>query len=361
VMLETIREYALERLAAADEVADLRRRHAEYWVGVAERAAEAPPGAAETAETRRLGRDHDNLRAGLDWAVRSGEAARGLRLAAGLRDYWRLGSRVREGVGWLTALLALPRAADRTPLRARAVLDAANLHGWIDDPETFVRLSEEALGLSRELDDPSRVAEALAVLGWAHVQTGRLATARDMLTEARDLHLDLGNRRAAADCMNGLGILSLLEGRLDDAREYGERALAMFQDLREPYWVGLTQFLVANVDRAVGAYAAAEQRGRAGLTAFRQIDNTMGLAWGLYGSADLALLRGDPERALRLAGASETLRDGSELPTLVMATMGDVRQRAREDVEEARADELYQEGLRMTLDEAVAYALREDA
>jgi tetratricopeptide (TPR) repeat protein len=281
-------------------------------------------------------------------------------LGAALDDYWPLSSQVREGVRWLTELLALPQAAERTLLRARALTAAGGLHAWISDPEAFLRFAEEALAISRELDHPRGVAETLASLGWAQLQIGNLELARDNLTEARKLHIGLGNRRQVADCTNGLGILALLEGRPDRARECHENALAMFQDLHEPYWVGLTEVMVAGVNRAQRNGEATGRRYRAALSAFRQIDNAMGTAWALYGLAELALHRGQPERALRLIAASDALRAGVEMPALATVFLGDVGARARARLDEATAERLYQEGSALGLEEAVAYALKQD-
>ena len=106
-MLETIREYGLDQLSASGEEAGLRRRHAEHWAEVAERAAESPTGPEQAEWIRQLDRDLDNLRAALDWTVHAQEVDLGLRLAAALDDYWRLASHVREGVPRLTELLAV--------------------------------------------------------------------------------------------------------------------------------------------------------------------------------------------------------------------------------------------------------------
>ena len=113
-MLETIREYGLERLAASGEEPAIRRRLTEHWIAVAEATTRPASDDAAAATIGDLGHDHDNFRAALGWATESGEAEEGLRLAAALRDYWRLGSHFREGVRWLDDLLALPAASERT-------------------------------------------------------------------------------------------------------------------------------------------------------------------------------------------------------------------------------------------------------
>jgi predicted ATPase/class 3 adenylate cyclase len=360
-MLETIREYGLERLADSGEESAIRLRYEKHWVPVAERASEALLGPEQATWTRRLERDHDNFRSALRWAQQSGEAELGLRLGIALRDYWRLGGHVREGVRWLGDLLELPAVAGRTLVRARALTAVANLHAWIADPEAHLRFAEEALAIYRELGESREIAAAVADLGWAQLQVGRLDLARTNLEEARELNTRLGNRRPVADSVNGLGMLALLEDRLADARVLFEDALKTFDDLRDTYWVALTQLMVSQVDRKEGKFEAAENRIRAALSGFRQLDSEMGTAWALYSFGDVALHRGEHDRALRLVGASDALLEQvGEMPPLATATMGDVGAAARSLLDEGTAESLYQDGLAMELEDAVTYALKEE-
>ncbi|MDP8928589.1 MAG: AAA family ATPase [Actinomycetota bacterium] len=359
-MLETIREYGLERLSEWDEESAFRRRHAEHWIEVVEQAAEGLAGPDQAAWTRRLEHDHDNFRSALSWALQSGEAELGLRLAATLRDFWRLGSHVREGVRWLRELLALPAAAGRTLLRARALTVAGELHGWIGDPEAYLRYAEEAVAIYRDLGDSRVRPEALAALGWAQLQVGRLEAARASLREAKELYIGQGDRQEVGESNMALGILAFLEGRANQARPLYEDALETFKDLRNTYFVALVEGMLGQVDGTEGKFEAAAQRYRTSLSTYRQIDNLMGTAWVLYSFAHLALLRGQHERALRLVGASDALLEGvGELPALVSATMGDVGAAARSFLDEATAKRVYQEGLAMELEDAVAYAVQQ--
>ncbi|MBA2769829.1 MAG: hypothetical protein H0U35_12025 [Sporichthyaceae bacterium] len=361
-MLETVREFAVERLSQSQDEPGTRRRHAERWIALAEQASGGLVGPDQAEWTRRLEADHDNFRSALGWALLSGEADLGLRLAAALGDFWRLGGHVREGLRTVSDLLALPAAAGRTLPRARALTAAANLHAWIDDPEANLRFAEEALAIYRESGDADQIAQAIATLGWAQLQTGRLDHAKVMLTEARDLNTSLGNRRASADCSNGLGVAAVLEDRPEEALTLFEDALATYEGLGDTYWVALTQLMASGADRGAGALDAAEQRVRSALSAFREIDSGMGTAWALYSLGDVDLLRGRHERALRLVGASDKLlAEVGDLPALAKASMGDVGAAARSFLDEAAAEQAYQEGLGMSLEDAVAYVLHREA
>lgn len=125
----------------------------------------------------RLECDHDNVRSALTWALQSGEAEQGLRLATALRSFWRLVSHVREGLRWLSELLSHPAAAARTPLRARALTTAADLVSWKGGTEEHLRLAEEAVSIYRDVGDPDGLADALEEFGAAQMSIGRFEPA----------------------------------------------------------------------------------------------------------------------------------------------------------------------------------------
>lgn len=357
-MLETIREFALERLSISGEESAMRRRHAAHWINVAERASEALAGPEQAEWAQRLEQDHDNFRAALSWTSRSGEAQLGLRLAALLEPFWRLGSHVREGLRWLDELLMMPEAAEQTLLRARALTAAADLHAWIDDPGANLLLAGEALAIFRSVGEPAEIANSLGKLGWAHLQAGDLDSAKVSLAEAKVLNARLGNREQAANCSNGLAIVAQFEGQNEEARRLFEEALEVMKEVENTYWVGLIYLMISQADKAEGRFDAADDRILAGLTIFRELDNVMGMAWALYSLGDVALQRGEPERALRLIGACDAHLQGGEMPALAKATMGDVGAAARGRLDPVTAEGAYAEGLAMALEDAEKYAFQ---
>jgi predicted ATPase/class 3 adenylate cyclase len=361
-MLETIREYGLERLSEGGDESAIRRRHAEHWIDVGEQVSEALFGPAQQATTRRLGYELDNFRSALSWVLDAGDAELGLRLGAALRDFWRLGGHLREGVRWLADVLALPGASGTTVLRARALTAAADLSSWIGEADAYLRFAEEAVSTYRDLADRQGTADALAELGVAQMFVGRLDAARATLREARELSVGLGNRQKAGVCAHGLGVVALLESRPQEARELFEDALAVFEDLGDPYWGAFTERMLGQVGRIEGHFEAAEARYRTSLLASRQNDQLLVAASVLYAYGDLALAFGQHERAIRLAGASDALRDRlGELRSFDADLFGDIRAAARSFIDEAAAERLYQDGRAMELDEAVAYALQQPA
>ncbi|HEX2029455.1 MAG TPA: NB-ARC domain-containing protein [Nitriliruptorales bacterium] len=358
-MLETIREYGLERLAESGEEPAVRRRHAEHATRVAQQASEALSGPDQAKLTHSLERDLDNFRSALNWALQTDEAEQGLQLAATLRNFWRLGGHVREGMRWLRELIALPGATEPTPLRARALTTAADLISWVGETEAYLRFAEEAVSIYRDLGDSRGLADALEELGVAQMSVGRLEVARASLEEAKERNVHLGNRQKVGECNMTLGLLALLEGRPGQARPHFEDAWKIFTDLGDAWWIAFAQFSLGVVDRKEGDHPAAEKRFHASLLAFRNLDNLMGIRWALKAFADLALFRGQHERALRLVGASDALRERVGESVLEKAIRGDVGQTARSYLEEATGEGLYQEGQAMEFDDAVAYALQQ--
>ena len=361
-MLETIREYGLERLAASGEEPAIRRRLTEHWIAVAEATTRPASDDAAAATIGDLGHDHDNFRAALGWATEFGEAEEGLRLAAALRDYWRLGSHFREGVRWLDDLLALPAASERTSLRARALTAAADLSSWMGEAEGYLRRAEEAVSIYRETGDAAGFADALSELGVAQMTAGKFDAARATLVEARDRNLAVEDRQKAGECTVALGFVAALSGRPDEARGHLEDALATFTRLGEPFWSAFAERWIGWLDQQDGEEASAERRYRSSLAIARTHDIALVVAMDLYAFADLALARGEYERSLRLVGASQTLRDRiGDAPSLEMAAVGDVRAKARVAVDAGMGDDAYEEGRAMDPDDAVAYALGDPA
>lgn len=357
-MLETIREYGLERLSQDGDESAIRRRHEEHWIDVAEQVSAVLFGPEQQAATRQLGDDLDNFRSALSWVLDSGEAELGLRLGAALRAFWRLGGHLREGERWLKEVLSLPGAAGTTLLRARALTAAADLSSRIGEANAYLRFAEEAVSTYRDLADPPGIADALAELGVAQMYVGQLDAARATLSEARELNIGLRNRQKAGECAHALGFVALLESQPQQARGFFEEALATFED--DPYWTAFTERMVGQVDRIEGNFEGAETRYRTSLSASRQNDQLLVTASVLYAYADLALARGEHQRAIRLAGASDALRNRlGDLRSFDADFLGDIRAGARFFIDEATAGRLYEDGQAMELDEAIAYALQQ--
>jgi tetratricopeptide (TPR) repeat protein len=233
------------------------------------------------------------------------------------------------------------------------------LYGWITDPERMAAVADEALAIYRDLGDEHGLADATEMVGWAHLQLGHLQAAKAALSEAVDRYAALGMPQKAAAAIPGLGIIAQFEGDLVAARRLFQSANQDLWNHNDLFMAAMAEIMIGGVDLLEGNLDAAERRYDAGLSTYLAIDNEMGASWVLYSFADLALRRGQPEDALRLVGASDHLRGGTELPTLVTATLGDIGERARQQFhDDAAAAEAYRVGHKMSVEDAVAYVRR---
>ena len=356
-MLETIREFAVERLAESGEGDEVHRRHAEHLIALAERATPELRGRDQAEWTRRVDREIDNIRAALGWALESGQPAIGLRLAAALREFWRLSGHFGEGRRWLDRLLTMPGADARSSERARALVAAADLSGWLGDLEHYMPFAAEALEIFRELGDRAGMADALEEVGAAAMLTGDLARARPAWEEARDINVEIGNPHKAAESFMGVGMVDILLAEPERAARSLEEAVRRFEELGDGFFAAFTGRFLGVAYHRGGHLDAARERYARSLRVFHELGTLVEMAMVLDSFGELALDQGDPERALRLVGTADALRERSESVGPYDVWVVDVGQRARALLEATAADHRYTEGQAMGTDEAIAYAL----
>jgi predicted ATPase/DNA-binding transcriptional LysR family regulator len=221
-MLELVRELAEEELAAAGEADDLRRRHAEHFLALAQEARPFARGPEEAAWLERLALELDNLRAALRWAV-GADPGLGLTLAEALEPLWVRGLRRREGLRWLSLLLDAPHRAP-AGVHAGALATAGRLVSELGDPAGAEPFHEQALALARDAGDDRRAAWALHGLGDVAYGRGDLVRARELFEESLALFLALGDLGPAGGRLSYLAGVAMDAGDLDGARVYWERA-----------------------------------------------------------------------------------------------------------------------------------------
>ncbi len=357
-MLETIREYAAERLEESGEAEKLRRRHAEHFLTLAE---EAQPRTREFANEKewldRLERDHDNLRAALDQLKTSGESQQVLRLAGALRGFW--GMRGFVGEGWRRLEGAL-RADERpTLVRARALNGAADLGGLGRADDEAVRFwAEQALALHRDLGDDWGAGESLFFLAHAAADQEQFSSARNLAEESRRLFDRAGDERYATAAIwmlgwayEGLGDTDRCRGLYEDAlrraRAAGDstmQSLVLYQLSGLAVRQGQARDIVPILKEAYRLDRETGDRWRLALTACR-------LAWVLASlgraSAAARLLSSGKAWLDEMGGATSFRAvEDEEILTLV-----------REQLDDAAFTEAWEEGRKLTADHAVALAL----
>jgi predicted ATPase/class 3 adenylate cyclase/uncharacterized protein HemY len=303
-MLETIREYGQEQLAEQGEAAAMARRHAYYYLRLAEEA-EAHLGTAEQAAwLDRLDGEHDNLRAALEWSLTAGaDAAVGLRLACALWRFWWVRGYLSEGQRWLDA--ALTAAPDGpAAVRAKALHGAGNLALPRGDYAGAARLYEQALALRRELDDKPGIAMLLNNLGFLAQDQGDRPRALVLHEEALALRRQLGDQRGIAFSLYNLADMAKDPGDYARATALLEECLALRRGLGDAVDVAAALQSLGDVARAQGDYARARALLEESLALQREIGDRMGSAASLNALGEVARDEGDAVRAQDLLGES---------------------------------------------------------
>ena len=235
-LLETVRQYAAERLAGAGEAeaGAVRGRHAAFYLALAEAAAPGLLGPEQPAWLDRLAGEHDNLRAALAWGLARAPGT-ALRLAGVLWPFWRMRQHYAEGSDWLARALAAAPEAGRTADWARAALGAGTLARDRGEVVTARGHLQASLACSRALGDPGLVAWALRDLGTLHVQRGEFGLAEARAEESLAIARIAGDRRGAAVCPDDPGPPAALRGDAGQARALGAQSLAAAREAGDPW------------------------------------------------------------------------------------------------------------------------------
>jgi predicted ATPase/DNA-binding SARP family transcriptional activator len=360
-LLETIRQYAAERLQESGEAPALRQRHRDWYLALAEQSDAGLRGPEQGDWLNRLTSEHDNFRAVLRGALEWGEIEVGVRLAGALWRFWYMRGHVREGRERLEQLIA--RAEDAahggrpvTPeTLARALNGAGTFADKMGEPRRAIELHErslamrrilgdrgaiaatlndlanvlssageyaramtyyeEGLTLNRELGDEWGVALVLGNLGNCISEQGQYERAAAMFEEAHTLASRMGGAREIAYALNNLGDVSFRLGRLDAARDYFERGLALFREQADPLCIALSLLGLAHIARATGDASQATHLYAESLVLCGPSDNMRDAISNLEGIAGVLLDLGRYESATVLFAAASITRERLTLPS----------------------------------------------
>jgi predicted ATPase/class 3 adenylate cyclase len=305
LMLETIREYGLETLESLGEGDASRKAHADYFVHLAEEAEPALKGPLLVDWLERLEREHDNLRAALQWALESGRSEVALRLGIALERFWVVRGQRNEGLAFLQRALAGSAGVAAT-IRAKALLAAGRLAFNQSNYDQGERLAQEGLALFRELGDRRGIALSLNRLGVAAWRRGDFRSARVLLEEDLTLFRELGDRDRVAWSLFMHGLLDNKQGEYARASSRFEESLALFRELGNKRGIAasLTQLagtLFVSQGNQDLIYPLLEQ----GLSLDREVGDKEGMAVASLLLAWVALKQG--ERATARSRAEESL------------------------------------------------------
>ena len=352
-MLQTIREYAAERLDEDPLGEEVRARHGAYFFDLAE-ASERDVVGEDPAGLDRLDLEHDNIQAAFRWALEGGDVDRALRAAAAIWRFWLLRSHLEVGRTWLERLLAMGEGRPET--RARGLRAAGSVAYWQNDLEATQSYYGEALEMFREIGDRRGVAQVLYDRAFLpYVRRAGYPESIPQLEEAVELFEEVGDREAADKARDDIPYFRALAGEPEGALPLVEEALTRARERRDTF--GLMDHLarVAEVNRMVGRVDRARTALIEALDIVDRHDiEDAGTAF-LHLLSSLEVSSGRAEAGMRLYGAAQAIAEsagGGPLPPLDEDPVA----AARKMIGEEATDRALAEGRAMTSGQAVAYA-----
>jgi predicted ATPase len=353
LMLETVREFALEQLEGLEERESLRRRHAEHFLAVAESTNQSVERFAMGPRFDIAYAELENFRAAIAWTVSAREATLGLELATALENLW-VSNDPREGIRWFGVLFEI---ADDAPSQTRG--SALRAYGGANDISgrqvEARRFYEEGLAVFEELDDDIGRARMLHRLALNAMRRGELDLATELAEQALELHRKVGNPFGQAEAIAAVGAVARDRREWQRAFELIEESASIVRELGIVWWEQGMLAELAAIDLAEGRIAEGERHAREGLTIAAEIRDWGGRVFGVGLLARVAAEHSEHERAGRLWGAIENeqagapnggwIRHRDEQAVCVLASVTPEFERGRTT------------GRQWSLDEAVEYAL----
>ncbi|HEV2006293.1 MAG TPA: LuxR C-terminal-related transcriptional regulator [Candidatus Limnocylindrales bacterium] len=364
-MLETIRDFALTRLAAGHEKEVIERRHAEAYVGIAEGAAQALLGDLQRTWLDRLELEVGNLRSALRWTIESGASPSASRLAAALWRFWQLRGHLSEGRGWLDRIIALSPPGDKTLERAMVLDAVAGVAYWQGDLAGAEVFYKEGLELRRALGEPAGIATALYNLSFVYfLPKTDLSQARLLLEESLAMCRDLSDR---AGIGRAYWALSQVIYAGDDGSDptdlgravwYNEQSQVIFREFDDRFSLGWALHWRGLMAISLGDLEVAHLQFEEGLRLFAGAGDVSAVTILLDDFSALAVAEGNLERAASLSGAAATLqrKSGADLASFLAGLYSRPRPEAAQ-LENPAIAKAWSEGSALSAEEAVTLAL----
>jgi tetratricopeptide (TPR) repeat protein len=359
-LLETIREYGLDRLTGSGERDDAHNRLAQYYLELAERAKAELTGDKQLVWLNRIHAELDNLRLASRWFAECGSTEDALRLATAVwRALWLRGY-LSEGRQWLTSALVAPNASSAR-LRIEALKATAFLASWQGDRAEQSALAQEALALARLSGDEVDRAGALLSAGQAATSLSDFATAEQLLLESLELSRELTETRAVCMALGSLGTLYRTTGQPGRAREIWHESLPLIRAVGDRYGTAIILFGLAFVAIEEGQHDDSLPILAEALELARELNYREGFAYFLEGAAAVAAARGDPHRAATFLGRMRALH--AELGFTPNADDERLNAQTAETALAALGEPAFKSALEvgedMILDQALAYVVED--
>jgi predicted ATPase len=409
-LLETIRQYARDKLLEANEAERLRNLHLDYFGNLAERESPKIEGREIIETLRRLEAEHDNFRAALEWGLENNVEAT-LRLVGALAYTWFLRGHALEGLRWanevLTRAEALPTlqgeaARQQMVIRAKALQALSFLAYSQGDNPAARKAGEACITLARQLDDRRMLAIALGFAGAAKLFLGDPAGASASIEESVALARESGDKFALGAALNiraqytsvierdfkaarayedegialmnevgshwgasiaffSSGMAAKLRGDYAAARAQFSKCLPLFQEMEDEHRVNMVRSELAHLERYEGHYQQAEETYRKTIRVWQKLGHRAAIAHQFESFAFIAKVHEQAERAARLFGAAEALREKISIPMSPPEQIEYNREVAdlRAGMDEKAFTSLWGEGRALAMEAAIEYALKE--
>ena len=355
VMLETIREYALEMLSANGEEQMARYAHTAYYLSLAEESERELGGPNQAIWLERLEREHDNLRAAMEWSLKRGENAAeaerhmelALRLGGALRRFWQMHGHLSEGQIFLERALSASKGIEvSTRARAKALIAAGTLASTQNDFDRTETYCRQSLALFRELGDQQGIALSLYLLSVVPLMKGDSVAARSLTQEALALFREMGDRERIAWSLSTLGFMDAQVGKYDSARSHYEESLAVHRELGDKRGIALTLLRLAQLlFVSQGDQEALRSLLDEGLALFTELGEKEGIANCYFLSGELALSQGESAAARLQIETSITLYREIGQRRALAESFAILARVVRAQGEKAAARSIYEESL----------------
>lgn len=297
-MLDTIREYAFEKLHAPNETDSLRTRHLDFFVSFAERAEPELKRVQQLEWLERLDTEIDNFRTALAWSLSEGRVAQGLRLAGALLRFWDARGYWSEGLEWVERLLIQPEAASRTLTRANGLLTAGELAGSLGASKQAIQYLEELIGIARELGALGKRTLALGLASLSdRIFIEDPDAAESLVEEGLTIARSTGDEWLIGALLFQKGFL--LTGRKDDraAREALEESLRLFKSTGDVHGAAAASFHTGRIYFRQGDWARARREREESLPFLRQAKDRRYVCYALNALGEIARAEGNYELA----------------------------------------------------------------
>jgi tetratricopeptide (TPR) repeat protein len=308
-LLETIRQYARDRLVDAGESETVRNRHFDWFLELAERVEPELIGPRQVAWLDRLETEQDNFRAALAWGLDSRPAILGLRLVAVLWRLWHVRDRQSEGLDWLRRALTAPGAEIATAARAKALQGVVELTPFAlgGSSAEQLRAAEESLTICQAIGNRAGAAWSMNMIGRTASDEADYTRAELLFEQALALARQEKSRWVTAQVLEGMGELAATRGSLLSARQNFEESLALFRDLGDRRAISGSCFHAGLDAGLLGDYVAAHAKFTEALSISREIGARVWCGYVLLQVAALARIEGNFERSHKFVDESLTI------------------------------------------------------